>query len=68
MKGSIRILIADDHPVVRSDLESMLASQPDFEVVGEAENARRAIELVEELSRTSRSWISECRRWTAWRR
>lgn len=46
----IRIVIADDHPVVRSGLMSMLESQPDFEVAGEAENGKRAVELVEKLS------------------
>jgi DNA-binding NarL/FixJ family response regulator len=34
--GRIRLLIADDHPVVRAGLRGILDSQPDFEVVGEA--------------------------------
>jgi len=50
MTRPIRILIADDHPVVRSGLESMLAKQPDFEVVGEAENGMEAVRLAKELS------------------
>jgi len=41
----IKILIADDHPVVRSGLQSMLDSQPDFEVVGEAEDGAEAVHL-----------------------
>ncbi len=45
----IRILIADDHPVVRSGLESMLSKQPNFEVVGEADNGREAVKLSDEL-------------------
>ena len=45
----IRILIADDHPVVRSGLESMLSNQPNFEVVGEADNGREAVKLSDEL-------------------
>ncbi|MBA2393095.1 MAG: response regulator transcription factor [Ktedonobacteraceae bacterium] len=42
---TIRILIADDHPVVRSGLRSMLASQPDFEVIGEAANGLEVLAL-----------------------
>lgn len=41
----IRILIADDHPVVRSGLKAILASQPDFEFVAEAENGAVAVSL-----------------------
>src|SRR5512134_1637063 len=41
----IRILIADDHPVVRSGLSALLASQPDFEVVASAENGEEASAL-----------------------
>jgi DNA-binding NarL/FixJ family response regulator len=39
----IRILLADDHPVVRDGLAAMLATQPDFEVVGEAGNGAEAV-------------------------
>ncbi|MFL7790622.1 MAG: response regulator [Anaerolineae bacterium] len=42
---TIRILIADDHPVVRSGLRALLASQPDFEVVADAENGEEASTL-----------------------
>jgi DNA-binding NarL/FixJ family response regulator len=45
----IKILIADDHPVVRSGLESILASQPDFEVVGEANDGAEAVRLARRL-------------------
>ncbi|MHB8595173.1 MAG: response regulator transcription factor [Ktedonobacteraceae bacterium] len=41
----IRLLIADDHPVVRAGLHGMFASQPDFEIVGEACNGAEAILL-----------------------
>jgi DNA-binding NarL/FixJ family response regulator len=47
--GSIGVLIADDHPVVRMGLRGMLAGQPDFEVVGEAETGGAAVELTELL-------------------
>jgi DNA-binding NarL/FixJ family response regulator len=48
--GRIRILICDDHPVVRAGLEGMLSSQEDFEVVGEAEDGREAVNLERRLS------------------
>ena len=47
--ASIRILICDDHPVVRTGLRGMLEGQADFEVVGEAENGEEAAELVGRL-------------------
>jgi DNA-binding NarL/FixJ family response regulator len=40
---AIRILIADDHPVVRDGLAAMLATQPDFTVVGEAGTGAEAV-------------------------
>ena len=43
----IRIVIADDHPIVRSGLTGLLASQPDFEVVGEAANGRKAVAVAQ---------------------
>lgn len=39
----IRLLIADDHPIVRAGLQDVLGSQPDFEVVGEAETGKEAV-------------------------
>jgi two-component system, NarL family, response regulator LiaR len=45
----IRILIADDHPVVRDGLVAMLNTQPDFQVVGEAANGKEVIELADVL-------------------
>jgi DNA-binding NarL/FixJ family response regulator len=38
----IKVLIADDHPVVRAGLAAMLSREKDIEVVGEAENGRQA--------------------------
>ena len=39
--GVIRILIVDDHPVVRAGLRGMIAGEPGFEVVGEAADGHR---------------------------
>jgi DNA-binding NarL/FixJ family response regulator len=47
--SSTRIFIVDDHPVVRDGLKGMLASQPEFEVVGEAEDGAQAVALVQQL-------------------
>jgi DNA-binding NarL/FixJ family response regulator len=43
----IRILLADDHAVVRQGFKMILAEQPDMEISGEAANGREAVELAE---------------------
>ena len=45
----IRILLADDHVMVRQGFRMILAAQPDMEIVGEAGNGREAVELAEQL-------------------
>ena len=45
----IRVLIADDHPVVRQGLRTFLGIQDDIEVVGEAEDGTSAVTLAESL-------------------
>jgi two-component system, NarL family, response regulator NreC len=45
----IRILLADDHAVVRQGFKMILGAQPDMEIVGEAGNGREAVELTETL-------------------
>ena len=50
MTESIRILIADDHDVVRDGLRLILESEDDFEVVGEAANGAEAVRLCGELN------------------
>lgn len=49
MKKKIRILLADDHTVVRQGFRMIVAAQPDMEIVGEASNGREAVELSEQL-------------------
>jgi DNA-binding NarL/FixJ family response regulator len=49
MEESVRLLIADDHPIVRAGLQAVLGSQPDFEVVGEAGNGTEAVALASRL-------------------
>ena len=46
----IKILIADDHPVVREGLLAMLSREPDFDVVGDAKDGVEAVNKVKELS------------------
>ncbi|MDP2778449.1 MAG: response regulator transcription factor, partial [Anaerolineales bacterium] len=46
----IRILLVDDHAILREGLRALLSYYPDVEVVGEAEDGLQAIEYVESLS------------------
>src|SRR5260370_12501481 len=45
----IRILLADDHALVRQGFRMILSAQPDMEIVGEAGNGREAVEVGEKL-------------------
>ncbi|MBI2333338.1 MAG: response regulator transcription factor [Chloroflexi bacterium] len=49
MNSSIRVLLADDHAVLRSGLRLLLTSQNEFEVVGEASSGIETLSLAEEL-------------------
>jgi NarL family two-component system response regulator LiaR len=49
MSSAIRILVADDHAVIRKGMRAMLEAIPDVEVVGEAANGREAVAAVEEF-------------------
>jgi DNA-binding NarL/FixJ family response regulator len=44
MRDSVRILIVDDHQIVRQGVKSILAERPDWQVCGEASNGQEAIE------------------------
>lgn len=46
MSGSVRILIADDHPIFRDGLRKLLEAEPGFKVVGEAADGEEAIRLI----------------------
>jgi DNA-binding NarL/FixJ family response regulator len=46
---TIRILIADDHDVVRQGLQMFLSDDPDLEIVGEARNGAEALEMARDL-------------------
>jgi DNA-binding NarL/FixJ family response regulator len=45
----LRILLADDHTVVRSGLRALLERQNNFEIVGEAQNGRETVSLCASL-------------------
>ena len=47
---SVRIVIADDHKLMRAGLSSLLSQQDDIQVVGEATNGREAVQLAERES------------------
>ena len=49
MGDQIRLLVVDDHPVVRKGIRSLLAEEEDIQVVGEAVNGLEAIKLVQQV-------------------
>lgn len=48
IRAQIRVLISDDHPIVRQGLRTMLEAYPDLEVVAEAEDGEQAVRLAAE--------------------
>src|SRR5947209_17771102 len=56
-QGSIKILAADDHPLIRAGLVAFLATEPDLQVVAEAANGEEALERSEER-RVGKEWRS----------
>ena len=51
----IRLVVVDDHPVVRQGLVAMLRWEPEVEIVGEAADGHNAVRLV--LESRSRTWF-----------
>ena len=45
----IKVLLADDHQIVREGFRVLLQNEPDLEIVGEAETGRQAVQLAEQL-------------------
>src|SRR5438445_10848566 len=45
----IKVILADDHTVVRQGLRALLAAEDDIDIVGEAENGRQAVQLVKKF-------------------
>ncbi|MBI3742086.1 MAG: response regulator transcription factor, partial [Chloroflexi bacterium] len=45
----IRVVIADDHTIVRQGIRSLLQAEPDIKVIGEASDGREAVQLTREL-------------------
>jgi two-component system response regulator NreC len=41
----IRVMVVDDHPVLRQGLRMVLTDQPDFEIIGEASNGKEAVQM-----------------------
>ncbi len=46
----LKVLIVDDHPMMRQGIKEVLEAQDDFQVVAEAEDGEQALSLVEEHS------------------
>lgn len=49
MDQKYRIVIAEDHTILREGLRALLSSRPEFEIVGEAEDGRMAVQCIERL-------------------
>ena len=48
-QDAIRVLLIDDHAIIRDGIRSLLATEPDIEVVGEADNGREGVSMAERL-------------------
>ena len=65
--GAFRILIADDHEVVRRGIRALIESHPGWEVCADAVDGREAVERARELKPDLVLLTSECRISTGWR-
>ena len=48
-QDAIRVLLIDDHAIIRDGIRSLLATEPDIDVVGEADNGRDGVSMAERL-------------------
>ncbi len=48
MGNKVRIVLADDHTILREGLRALLSADPDFEIIGEANDGREAVRCVEQ--------------------
>jgi CheY-like chemotaxis protein len=62
----LRLLLVDDHPVVREGLRVMLSVHPAFTVVGEASSGEEAVEMVNGWPPTWSSPTFACPAWAGW--
>ena len=60
---SIRVLIADDHPIVREGLRRLLSLEDDVEIVGEAATAKPRSPWWRSSTLTWSCWICACQAW-----
>jgi DNA-binding NarL/FixJ family response regulator len=49
-QDSVRVIVVDDHTVMRAGVVALLAAEPDIDIVGEAGNGREALDLVDRLA------------------
>ena len=61
--GKCKVMVVDDHPIIRQGLTRMFAQEPDIVVCGDADNVADAMEQIRKTPRMS-SW-STCRSRTA---
>ncbi len=68
MVESIRIVIADDHPIVREGLATVLNQEEDLAVVGQAGNGLEAVAKVRNSVPMWYSWTYKCPKWMGLKR
>ena len=64
--GKIRVLLVDDHVVLRQGMAAMIGEEPDLRVCGEADGVREAIRVAEQTRPTWRWWTCRSATATAW--
>ena len=61
-----RVLLVDDHSILRQGMAAMINDEPDMVVCGEADGVRRAIQVTEQTSPVSRWWTFRFMTETVW--